>query len=55
MGAKPRRAMNAAEFDKHVERCLSMVLHHEVVRQLAEIAREVFRKRLSARELAGGK
>jgi hypothetical protein len=34
------------EFDKHVEKYLSMVLHHEEVQQMAEIAKKVFRKRL---------
>jgi hypothetical protein len=36
----------AEEFDKHVEKYLSMVLHHEEVQQMAEIAKKVFRKRL---------
>lgn len=35
------------EFDKHVEKYLSMVLHHEEVQQIAEIAKKVFRERLS--------
>ncbi len=34
------------EFDKHVEKYLSMVLHHEEVQQMAEIAKKVFRSRL---------
>ena len=34
------------EFNKHVEKYLSMVLHHEEVRQMAEIAKKVFRRRL---------
>ncbi len=36
------------EFDKHVEKYLSMILHHEEVQQIAETAKKVFRERLEA-------
>ena len=36
------------EFDKHVEKYLSMILHHEEVQQIAETAKRVFRDRLEA-------
>ena len=55
MDKRPKRAINAVEFDKHVERCLSMVLHYEEVQQLAEIAKGVFRRRLDAKEHTEGK
>ena len=35
------------EFDNHVEKYLSMILHHEEVQQMAETAKRVFRKRLT--------
>ncbi len=32
------------DFDAHVDRCLSMILHHEEVRQMAEIMKRLYRQ-----------
>ena len=33
------------DFDAHVDRCLSMILHHEEVQQIAEIMKRLYRQR----------
>jgi hypothetical protein len=32
------------DFDAHVDRCLSMILHHDEVRQMAEIIKRLYRQ-----------
>lgn len=45
----PKRACQSEvlerDFDEHVERCLSMVLHFNEVEQMAEVIKEVYHKR----------
>jgi len=37
-----------SDFDQHVERCLSMVLHHDEVQQMAEIVKKLHAERQQA-------
>jgi len=39
------KSLDVTEYRKHLERFLSMILHHEEVQEMARIAEEVFCER----------
>ena len=41
---------NNLYFNKHIEKCLSMVLYHEQVRQIAEVIKKVQKEFISNKE-----
>jgi hypothetical protein len=46
----PGGAMSQSDFDEHVDKCLSMILHHEEIQKMSEIIKRIHSEGLVCRE-----